>query len=179
MPSVTFLDALGDQCALLTHTLSLQAERHQWRAGSQAQQLITFALIDIRQCLSQPVLALRRRRLRARNLLTATLDGRQQATGLMAYQQQHRVARGLFQALEQCIRGIDVHRLDRLDQHHLASALLGGLNHESNQITHLIDLDRLVGLFRFEHKVVGMAASLEQQAGFTLAARLRSVRFLA
>ncbi|MNE27761.1 hypothetical protein D3C80_1211820 [compost metagenome] len=154
------LHPICDQRALLAHTLRLQTDRHQRRAGGQRQQFVTLGLVTVGQRAGQPGLALGQAGLRASDLLAAALDGRQQAAGLVRDQQQHRIARWLFEAFEQRVGGVDVHRLDRLDQHHLAPTQLRGLHHECHQLAHLVDLDRLVGLFRLEHKVVRVATGL-------------------
>lgn len=82
----------------------------------------------------------------------------------MADQQQDGIAGRFFKAFEQGVGGVDVHRLDRLDQHHLAPAQLRGLHHETDQVANLVDLDRLVGFFGLQDVVIRVAASLEQQA---------------
>ena len=97
----------------------------------------------------------------------------------MAHQQQHGIAGRLFKAFEQGVGRVDIHRLDRLDQHHFAPAHLRGLHHEAHQVAHLVDLDGLVRFLGLQHIVVRVTASLEQQAGLALATCLQIDRALA
>ena len=76
----------------------------------------------------------------------------------MADQQQNGIAGRFFKAFEQGVGSVDVHRFNRLDQHHLAPAQLRGLHHKADQIPYLVNLDRLVGFFGFQDVVVGMTA---------------------
>lgn len=97
----------------------------------------------------------------------------------MADQQQYRIAGRFFEAFQQGVGSIDVHRLHRLDQYHLTPAQLCGLHHESDQLAHLVDLDWLVGLLGLKDEVVRVAAGLEQQARLAPAAGLQALRLLA
>lgn len=173
------LHSVGHQRPLLAHALRLQADSHQRRTGSQRQQLVTLGFVTVGKRARQPGPTLGQTGLRAGDLLAAALDGRQQTAGLMTDQQQHSVAGGLFEAFEQGVGSVDVHRLNRLDQHHLAPTQLRRLHHESHQFAHLVDLDRLVGFLGFEDKVVRVAAGLEQQAGLAPTTGLQALGLLA
>ncbi len=95
-------------------------------------------------------------RQRAGLLHAAAFDGRQQTAGLMADEQQHRIAGGLLEAFQQCVGRIQVHRFSRLQQYHLASTQLRRLGDEANQVAYLIDPDGLIDLFRLENVMVWM-----------------------
>lgn len=88
----------------------------------------------------------------------------------MADQQQHGIARGLFEAFQQGVGGIHVHRLGGLEQHDLAPAQLRGLHHEANQVADLVDPDRFLRFLRLQHEVVRMGTGGQQLAGLALAA---------
>ena len=173
------LHPVSNQRTLLAHTLRLQADRHQRRAGGQTQQFVALGLVHIRQRRGQPGLALSQDWLGAGYLLTTALDGRQQPAGLVRDQQQHGVAGGLLKAVQQCVGSIDVHGFDRPDQHHLAAPQLRRLPHEGHQLTDLVDLDRLIGLFGLKDVVVRVATGLQQQAGLAGAAGIKALRLLA
>ena len=84
---------------------------------------------------------------------------------------------GFRKPFEQGVGGIQIHRLDGLKQHHLAPAELRRLRNETDQITHLIDTDRLVDIFRLENVVIRMCMCCQQLTGLatTAGARRRGI----
>ncbi|MCY1536290.1 hypothetical protein D9M68_717430 [compost metagenome] len=126
----------------------------QGRTRRQAEQLGTLFIATLRQRLRQPRQAQCLARQWTGLLYAPALHRWQQTTGLVADQQQNGIAGRFFQAFQQGVGGIQVHRFGWLDQHHLAPCELRGLHHEVDQLAYLVDLDRLVRLFRLQDVIV-------------------------
>ena len=89
-------------------------------------------------------------------------DGRQNAGGGVAHQQQQGAPRRFLQDLEQRVGALAVQFVDRIDDGHPPSPLPGRRAEERHRPSHIIDLDvlaQLAGLFvdgAFQHKEVAL-----------------------